>query len=354
MVRTLNPISQEGILHIVYVSPVELDVDEHVYKIQELVREIGAQRLIFDSISSFEIGMSDKVRYTDYIWGLTDYFKCHGVSVLMTHEMRDSLAGSAMTKHGISFVADNLLLLAFKEEGLQLKRYLKQTRGYANLAIRAVQSLGETGIVKISLRQINEMVEVRIQDNGLGFASGVLDQLFTPFFTTKERGTGLGLAVVKAIIHNHDGEIEASNMPQGGALFTFTLPIASFERKEVDVALIIQDKILGYSLEKALNALDYRVKVLEMKDFENGTIDINDILPKIVIIEGSLDEDTLIKLEDIHKYWPRINMIVMGDFPQKKAKVFQEKGIRIIAKPFEITQIISTIKNSTFVATQAK
>ena len=227
------------------------------------------------------------------------------------------------------------------------------TQVILNLVRNAVQSLGETGIVKISLRQINDMVEVRIQDNGPGFASGVLDQLFTPFFTTKERGTGLGLAVVKAIIHNHDGEIEASNLPQGGALFIFTLPIASIERKEVDVALIIQDKILGYSLEKALKALDYRVKVFEMKDFENGTIDINEILPKIVIIEGSLDEDTQIKLEDIHKYWPRINMIVMGDFPQKKAAVFQEKGIRIIAKPFEIAQIISTIKNSTFVDTQA-
>lgn len=221
------------------------------------------------------------------------------------------------------------------------------TQVILNLVRNAVQSLGETGIVKISLRQINDMVEVRIQDNGPGFASGVLDQLFTPFFTTKERGTGLGLAVVKAIIHNHDGEIEASNMPQGGALFTFTLPIASIERKEVDVALIIQDKILGYSLEKALKALDYRVKALEMKNFENGTIDFIDILPKMVIIEGSLDEDTLIKLEDIHKYWSRINIIVIGDFPQKKATVFQEKGIRIIAKPLEITQIISTVKNST-------
>jgi len=121
----IRPYIDQGILHIVYVSPVELDVDEHVYRIQELVREIGAQRLIIDSISSFEIGMSDKVKYTDYIWALTDYFKANGITVLLTHEMHGSLNPSAMTKHGISFVADNLLLLSFKEDGGTLKRYLR-------------------------------------------------------------------------------------------------------------------------------------------------------------------------------------------------------------------------------------
>ncbi|MDR3587597.1 MAG: ATPase domain-containing protein [Desulfosporosinus sp.] len=123
--QDIKPYIDQGLLHIVYVSPIELDLDEHVYRIQELVREVGAQRLIVDSISSFEIGMSDKVRYTDYIWGLTDYFKSHGISVLLTHEMRDSSALSALTKHGISFVADNLVLLAFKEDGIHLKRYLR-------------------------------------------------------------------------------------------------------------------------------------------------------------------------------------------------------------------------------------
>lgn len=121
----IRPYINEGILHIIYVSPVELEVDEHVYQIQELVSKIGAQRLIIDSISSFEIGMSDKVKYTDYIWRMTDYYKSHGISVLLTHEMHDSSTLTAMTKHGISFVADNLILLAFKEDGIYLKRYLR-------------------------------------------------------------------------------------------------------------------------------------------------------------------------------------------------------------------------------------
>jgi circadian clock protein KaiC len=120
----IKPYIDEGILHLSYVSPIELDVDEHVFRIQELVEEIGAKRLIIDSISSFEIGMSDKIKYTDYIWALTDYFKSKGITVLLTHEMHDSSL-STLTKHGVSFVADNLLLLTFKEDGINLKRYLR-------------------------------------------------------------------------------------------------------------------------------------------------------------------------------------------------------------------------------------
>lgn len=116
---------REGLLHIIHVSPIELDVDEHVYRIQKLVSDIKAQRLVIDSISAFEIGMPDKIKYTDYIWALTDFFKTQGVSVLLTNEMHDSVAASLLTKHGISYVADNLVLLHYKEEGLGIKRFAR-------------------------------------------------------------------------------------------------------------------------------------------------------------------------------------------------------------------------------------
>jgi len=123
--QDIRPYIEQGMLHVIYVSPVELDVDEHVYRIQKFVHKVGAGRLIIDSISSFEVGMSDKIKYTDHIWGLTDYFKSHGVTVLLTHEMQTTSTISALTKHGVSFVADNLLLLTFKEEDKDLNRYLR-------------------------------------------------------------------------------------------------------------------------------------------------------------------------------------------------------------------------------------
>jgi len=143
---------QEGLLYFVHVSPIELDVDEHIYHIQKLVSEIQARRLVIDSISAFEIGMSDKVKYTDYVWALTDFFKTQGVSVLLTHEMHNTSTTSVLTKHGISYVADNLILLHYQEEGRDLKRYLR--------------------VVKMrSSSHSTEVCELLINQNGLSVAT---------------------------------------------------------------------------------------------------------------------------------------------------------------------------------------
>jgi two-component system sensor histidine kinase FlrB len=61
-------------------------------------------------------------------------------------------------------------------------------------------------------------------DQGPGLTAAVRDKLFTPFFTTRPDGTGLGLAVVKHVAMLHDGEIGADNLAEGGAVFALWLP----------------------------------------------------------------------------------------------------------------------------------
>lgn len=111
-------------LQLLHVSPMELDVDEHIYRIQEIVRNCSIKRLVIDSISSFEIGMMDKIKYTDYIWALTDYFRMLGVTIYLTHEIHEGNV-SELTKHGISYVADNIILLRYIETDFQIKRSLR-------------------------------------------------------------------------------------------------------------------------------------------------------------------------------------------------------------------------------------
>jgi PAS domain S-box-containing protein len=65
---------------------------------------------------------------------------------------------------------------------------------------------------------------ITVHDNGSGISADAMPNLFHPFFTTKARGTGLGLAVVQKIILQHGGLVEARNHPSGGAVFIVTLP----------------------------------------------------------------------------------------------------------------------------------
>ena len=64
-----------------------------------------------------------------------------------------------------------------------------------------------------------------VQDNGPGVAADAREKVFRPFFTTKKDGTGLGLALVQKIIVTHNGRINVSSGPNGGASFQVTLPI---------------------------------------------------------------------------------------------------------------------------------
>ena len=73
----------------------------------------------------------------------------------------------------------------------------------------------------------DEAVEVTVSDTGSGFAPGVERRLFTPFFTTKLHGLGLGLAISRSIVECHGGRLWAMSDPGAGAIFRFSLPRAA-------------------------------------------------------------------------------------------------------------------------------
>ncbi|MFO7594077.1 MAG: ATP-binding protein [Pseudomonadota bacterium] len=78
-------------------------------------------------------------------------------------------------------------------------------------------------------------VEICFEDNGPGFPEAILSHLFEPYITTKPKGTGLGLAVVKKIIEEHGGILWAENADKGGAVITLRLPVQAGTRNDENI-----------------------------------------------------------------------------------------------------------------------
>ncbi|RAV16419.1 two-component system sensor histidine kinase NtrB [Paenibacillus contaminans] len=104
---------------------------------------------------------------------------------------------------------------------------------FLNVLRNAFEAVQENGNIDILLYEDENQAVVRIRDTGPGIPEDKLDNLFTPFYTTKEEGTGLGLSICQSIIKAHDGSISVRNLPEHGAEFTINIPrVTSFDVKE--------------------------------------------------------------------------------------------------------------------------
>jgi len=76
-----------------------------------------------------------------------------------------------------------------------------------------------------------DVINIRVEDNGPGFETGAIAQVFDPYVTSKPKGTGLGLAIVKKLVEEHAGTIRASNRREGGAVISIRLPVDEAARE---------------------------------------------------------------------------------------------------------------------------
>ena len=98
-----------------------------------------------------------------------------------------------------------------------------------NLLVNAVQATPAGGTVRLALEEIQmdggaEALAVSVSDTGRGISPQDMSHLFTPYFTTKASGTGLGLTITQQIVEQHGGEIKVYSQPGKGATFTALLP----------------------------------------------------------------------------------------------------------------------------------
>ena len=97
-------------------------------------------------------------------------------------------------------------------------------RAFSNLIINARQAMPEGGNLTIKATEVEDWVKLEFIDTGVGMDQVTRENVFNPFFTTKDSGTGLGLALTLKIIQEHGGDIDVTSILGSGTTFTLTLP----------------------------------------------------------------------------------------------------------------------------------
>jgi two-component system nitrogen regulation sensor histidine kinase NtrY len=173
------------------------------------------------------------IREVDAMRGLVDEFskfaRLPGIKpvsgeVNKTVQEAVALFREAGEEEGIIEVssADNLPRISF--DGEQIRRVIINL---LDNAIRAVKGLGPEGVVKVSTMFLEDdgVVAVSVADNGSGIPGDVMDRVFDPYFSTREDGIGLGLAIAQRIAEEHGGTLTYSVGDRGGTVFTIKLPV---------------------------------------------------------------------------------------------------------------------------------
>ncbi len=128
--------------------------------------------------------------------------------------------------------------VAFKGGGVQVEMRIAEprlevaldaeqmTQLFLNLALNACEAMGYAGRLVLTAGRApgQDGCEFAVLDTGPGLSEEARDNLFTPFFTTKKEGTGLGLPMVARIVHAHEGSVEVGTSPAGGAEFRVRIP----------------------------------------------------------------------------------------------------------------------------------
>jgi signal transduction histidine kinase len=142
----------------------------------------------------------------------------HQVSALLDDVLK--LADKQLQQHSVTVV---------REEGddpypvLVVGDQIKQV--FLNLVLNTVEAMPDGGELRVCTQQSNGAIRVNFTDTGSGIPPEIVDHIFEPFFSTKAKGTGLGLAVSHQIVTGHGGSLEVASVPGQGSTFTVQLPV---------------------------------------------------------------------------------------------------------------------------------
>jgi len=144
--------------------------------------------------------------------------------ILLTEEIKQLMQVDAAWNGNIEFVIES----SFPHLAMSLDPFLFKS-ALLNLCVNAAQAMPEGGRLSVVVKMEGELVRLSVEDTGMGITPDNLSKIFSPFFTTKEKGNGLGLAEVQKVVQAHQGWIEVQSEVEKGTRFTIKMPLCPSE-----------------------------------------------------------------------------------------------------------------------------
>ena len=174
----LAQMERDGMLTILYLRPLDLSPDETLYEIRMAVEQIGAKRVVIDSLSGFELALASTFRtnFRESIYRLVTALTGTGITVLLTMEITDTSSALQLIPYAISFLADDLILLSYGESaGMLLKSLVVlKMRNSQHSHERRRYDITNHGMVVYTTQAISPTTSGAIGPRG--FVSGLTDQ----------------------------------------------------------------------------------------------------------------------------------------------------------------------------------
>ena len=218
-----------------------------------------------------------------------------------------------------------------------------------NLMLNAVEASKSPGVIRVKVETSQDKVQIEVADDGEGIPSSVKDSLFQPFVTSKAKGHGLGLAVVKNIVEEHQGTVDVVSNVGMGARFIVRLPKAHTAESESVEAQTTVNTILIADDEKPIRVI--LRQVMEMDGYDvieaedgNRFLELFDLHHEeicAVVLDIKMPGKTGWQcLDEVRRVAPNLPALIISGYDPEGPNIERpDRAMKFIAKPFRIAEV---------------